>query len=142
MRISDWSSDVCSSDLEQEQPDRLQRLDCGVRKAPIEVIDEDYQAIYLGVLQEFSELLPEGMHLFRRIVLGDFAQKLVRTLSKRGDGLRRHILGALTDETSRGCAQILDRFGVRHHGGQRQDIRPDRTSTCWGTSGYISENLG
>src|SRR3546814_8176694 len=76
MRISDWSSDVCSSDLEQEQPDRLQRLDCGVRKAPIEVTDEDYQAIYLGVLQEFSELLPEGMHLFRRIVLGDFAQKL------------------------------------------------------------------
>src|SRR3546814_4545722 len=78
---------------EQEQPDRLQRLDCGVRKAPIEVIDEDYQAIYLGVLQEFSELLPEGMHLFRRIVLGDFAQKLVRTLYKRGDGIRQHILG-------------------------------------------------
>src|SRR3546814_19291037 len=64
------------------------------------------------------------MHLFRRIVLGDVAQKLVRTLHKRGDGLRRHILGALTDETSRGCAQILDRFGVRHPGGQRQAIRP------------------
>src|SRR3546814_16224630 len=102
MRISDWSSDVCSSDLEQEQPDRLQRLDCGVRKAPIEVIDEDYQAIYLGVLQEFSELLPEGMHLFRRIVLGDFAQKLVRTLYTRGDGLRRQILGARSEERSVG----------------------------------------
>src|SRR3546814_15272454 len=29
MRISDWSSDVCSSDLKEGEPEGVQRVDCG-----------------------------------------------------------------------------------------------------------------
>src|SRR3546814_1127285 len=47
MRISDWSSDVCSSDLRPLAPNTLTRIAAGVERFVIEA-DEPYIVSYYG----------------------------------------------------------------------------------------------
>lgn len=44
---------------EEEEPDRLERLDDGVRQAPVEVVDEDDEGVDLAVLEQTGEVVAE-----------------------------------------------------------------------------------
>src|SRR3546814_5579689 len=78
VRISDWSSDVCSSDLAQIVPARHQRQDGGGPQSGIaDELHRDPGGTRIADDQE-----AERHHLYRRLPLGELARSEERRVGK------------------------------------------------------------
>src|SRR3546814_3832051 len=88
MRISDWSSDVCSSDLPRDRAPELPRRD-----APRLAIGTGRDDRHIGVAEGGVEVIAEGVeltdHLARQMRLGDGARAQHRPERIAAAGARR-----------------------------------------------------
>src|SRR3546814_10437184 len=108
MRISDWSSDVCSSDLESGQ-------------IPISVAVEIAEADDQGIQQALQRAYETNLLRGRKLLI---AKKIVEQRRRQGKGLRIH-----ADSHGRGLsADALVRAYQQESDRKRMMIR-DRKST-------------
>src|SRR3546814_5108643 len=101
MRISDWSSDVCSSDLDAFGPDGQYALRAGVHPADIQCADP------CAVLEPYRA--------FGALAVFDYAFHLIAVAHKAGD---EAVLGGLVQREDSG--DLLDDALIEH----RDEIGP------------------
>src|SRR3546814_8495007 len=86
MRISDWSSDVCSSDLE----DLIQQGHCNLGDVEVTILDEADHMADLGFLPAVRRLLkqtpPKGQRLLFSATLDNAIDTLVKQSEERRVG--------------------------------------------------------
>src|SRR3546814_9556111 len=96
MRISDWSSDVCSSDLDDEATDPLRTRLAGTHHRHIDVVDPGARNELLGAVDDIMVALQLRAGLERRGVgpRSGFGQAIARVLvhgNEAGQEFRLHL---------------------------------------------------
>src|SRR3546814_11761700 len=125
MRISDWSSDVCSSDLERKGEEAMTGetgvLVCGHGSRDADAIRE-FEAVAAGLRTRLPEYPVEHAFL-------EFATPVIRT--------------GLDALHARGVRHVLAVPGMLFAAGHAQnDLPSDRKSAVMGKSGYVRVILG
>src|SRR3546814_19845709 len=115
MRISDWSSDVCSSDLAGTPP-IVEAIGLGAAIDYVTAVGQDAIAAHeAGLLAYATERLSqvEGLTIFGT------AREKARIISFALDGIHPHDIGTIVDRAGvairvgHHCAQpLMERFGV------------------------------
>src|SRR3546814_7168370 len=116
MRISDWSSDVCSSDLGVEQALGLQLR--------LQLLERAAQRAFAGFLQRIEDQLVVAARLVQRqppagqhphAVARLEPQPLALGLEQRAAHLRARVLEREVDVPRRGPCQVADLALDQHH---------------------------
>src|SRR3546814_8331378 len=93
MRISDWSSDVCSSDLLDEHPAALyEGAEVHLLLPELQLAGFDLREVE-QIVDEAQQVLPGAVDVLRVLV--------VLRVIERPEGLRRHHLGKADDGVER-----------------------------------------
>src|SRR3546814_6004262 len=119
MRISDWSSDVCSSDLRSSERDLVHVAH------PIDLFDQDLEANLLGLLQPLLNLRQKRIHEMEiqcasRLRQHDRIEMLVRLFGGMDDVFITPFRAEVVDTDAAGLVatiQVLQ--GVDHFGACR-----------------------
>jgi len=114
--------DECGAIGEYEQADRFERLDGGVGKAAIEIVDQHDQLVNPRSLQQACECFPKGLDLLRHVLRLGRLQKPLHAV----DGLVviffGRELGGIGEDALHGVDDGADLVGCRNarHGRERQ----------------------
>jgi hypothetical protein len=107
---------------EYEQADRFERLDGGVGKAAIKIVDQHDQLVDTGRLQQARESLPEGLDLFRNVLRLGRLQQPLHAINGLIVVLLGREFGGIGEDALHGVNDSADLVGCRNarHGGERQ----------------------
>src|SRR3546814_7211451 len=117
MRISDWSSDLCSSDLKLLFIKRKQPC---IEARPQQSIDHSQ------VLVEYLKNVAQGLGTFQFLTTGEYDVLDRAAVALLGDGIERRVVGVAEHREDRRAAELVDGVVPPLAAG---DVAADRKST-------------